>query len=88
MREEFDQYHVDHPNLESFLPYDFGASKHAAEAEPVNRGDVSQSPSSYVSDYVCDCLPLTFSYFFVAMASDKEKDRYRQMLAKDKGKGQ
>ena len=51
MRDEFDQYCADHPDLEPFPPtdYAFGTSEHAVEAESSDRG-VSQGPMSYVSD--------------------------------------
>ena len=34
--EDFDQYCVKHPELESFLLYSFGTSEHAAEAETLD----------------------------------------------------
>ena len=50
MRQEFDQYRAEHPELESFPPYNFRAPEHAAEAEQSDRRGVSQGPLSYVND--------------------------------------
>ena len=40
-REEFDEYRAEHPELESFPPFNFGVSKREANEESEDRGDVS-----------------------------------------------
>ena len=47
-REEFDEYRIDNPNLEPFLPYSFGVP--ASEQEPEDGGGVSRGQSPFVSD--------------------------------------
>ena len=46
--DKFNQYRIEHPDLEPFPPtdYGFGTTKHAVEAGTSDRGGVSQGPSS------------------------------------------
>ena len=49
-REEFNEYRAEHPDLEPFLPYNFGVLGHASEQEPEDGGGVSRGQSPFVSN--------------------------------------
>ena len=49
-REEFVAYRAEHPELEPFPPYNFGASGDALEKEAEERGSAPRGHSFYVSD--------------------------------------
>ena len=40
--EEFDKYRFEHPDLESFQPYNFGVPRNVSEQEPEDEGGFSR----------------------------------------------
>ena len=85
-RKEFDEYRTEHPDLESFPPYYFRVSRHASEEEPEDEGGVLQGHSPYVSDQGTWLSASNAFCCFASMATDTEKERYKNLLAKDKAK--
>ena len=61
-REEFDEYGAEHPELEPFPPYDFGASKQTSKKDVRDGGGALQGFLLYVTNlgYTCWFLMLSF----------------------------
>ena len=85
-REEFDEYRAEHPDLESFPPYDFGVFGHTFEKKSEEGGGISRGHSPYVSDQGTWLSASNAFCIFVGMATDAENERYKNLLAKDKAK--
>ena len=83
-REEFDKYRAEHPELEPFPPYDFNAP--SSEREPEDGGDDPPGHSPYVSNLGKRFPASNAFHFFAGMATDKEKEHYKNLLGKDKAK--
>ena len=82
--EEFDKYRVEHPELEPFPPYDFNAPTSKREHEDGGGDPPGHSP--YVSDLGKRFPVSNALHFLTGMATDAEKERYKNLLGKDKAK--
>ena len=83
-REEFESYRAEHPELEPFLPHNFRASRDTSEKDPEEGGGVLRGISFYVSDQRT-CLPVSnCPNFFVGMATNAKKERYKALLGRDR----
>ena len=83
-REKFDKYRTEHPDLEPFLPYDFAARGHTSEKEHEDGGGVPRGHSPYISDLGKFLLISNTFHFFAGMATDAEKEHYKNLLGKDR----
>ena len=82
--EEFEAYCVEHPELEPFPPYNFGAPGDTSEKDPDEGDGAPRGYSFYVSDQRM-CLPVyNCPNFFSGMATGAEKERYKALLGRDR----
>ena len=83
--DEFDQYRAKHPKLELLPPYDFGALEHANEAEPTDRGGVSQGPLPYISDLGIWLFASNFFLFLCSHGSRQGEGPLFPIVGKGQG---